>query len=809
MQRVAIARALVNNPDILLADEPTGALDTETSVQIMDILAEVARTKLVIMVTHNPELAQTYATRIIKLLDGKVIADSMPIDNGNETEIPYMMSEKQPDTWAKAGAGKNKPAQADAMNNREDSESQIQATDTNGMTKKEAKKLAKLRDKEEMKRLKALRPKHTSMKLRTALSLSLNNLMTKKGRTFLTAFAGSIGIIGIALILSMSNGVQLYIDKVQEDTLSSYPLSIQKQNIDITSFMSVMQDQKLEHEEHNDGKIYTNSIMTGFMDMLFKEVTTNNLASFKEYIDNNRSKFDGLISDIQFSYSTPMNIYRADTDKGLCRVHPDNIYETMGIKNLAGNNSSQSGMDPMSSMSSMSSMDAMGASDIWQRLLDNDELIEKQYELVTGSFPKEKDEVVLIVSDNLEVTDYTLYSLGILDSNELTEAFKAVMRGEEAQFPEPTSYTFDEIMGIEFRLLTNPMSYQKQGDIYVDMSQDEEYMKNVIDSGMLIKIVGIVKPSSDAALSSKLNGRIGYRSSLMEYLIEQVNNAEIVKEQKAHPDVDIFTGIPFDSDETATVSFTMEELEAYLMTLPEEEQQQAVDSISSMRMMGMDDAAVIDAFAQYMTKQTTDATYEGNLSKLGVSDINEPSLINIFPIDFESKDKISEIIDEYNSSKPEEERITYTDYVGLIMSSVTTIINAISYILIAFVAVSLVVSSIMIGIITNISVLERTKEIGVLRAIGASKKDIANVFNAETLIVGFSAGALGILVTELLLIPINAIICYFTEIDNIAKLPPIAALILVGISMLLTLIAGLFPSRSAARKDPVVALRSE
>lgn len=821
MQRVAIARALVNNPDILLADEPTGALDTETSVQIMDILAEVAKTRLVIMVTHNPELAQTYATRIIKLLDGKVIADSMPIDDGSAASIPYMMSEKMPDTWASAGAGKKTvptgqvQEQAAPVLQEEVDISTLSPKDAKKYLKEKSKqdkiknkqleKEEKQREKDEKKRLKQLRPKHTSMKLRTALSLSLNNLMTKKGRTFLTAFAGSIGIIGIALILSMSNGVQLYIDKVQEDTLSSYPLSIQKQNVDITSFLSVMQDQSLEVTEHNDDRIYTNSIMTGFMDMLFKEVTTNNLASFKEYIDNNRSKFDGLVSDIQYSYSTPLTVFRADTDKGLCQVHPDNLYDTMGITGMMGGGQSAG----MGSMGAMGSMDMTGSSDVWTRLLDNDELIKKQYELVSGKFPENKDEVVLIVSDNQEVTDYTLYSLGILDSNDLTEAFKAVMRGEEANFPEPKSYSFDEILDLEFRLLTNPMVYEKQNDIWVDRSTDEEYMKKVVDSGLLIKVVGIIKPSSDAALSSKLNGRIGYRSSLMEYLVDEVNNTEIVKAQMANPDVDIFTGIPFDSDESDEISFTMQDLEGYIMALPEDQRNEVISSIESMRVMGMDDDAIIEAFSQYMTKQTTDATYDGNLSILGVADIAEPSMINIFPIDFESKDKIAEIIDEYNNEKPEEERISYTDYVGLIMSSVTTIINAISYILIAFVAVSLVVSSIMIGIITNISVLERTKEIGVLRAIGASKKDIARVFNAETLIVGFSAGLLGILVTELLLLPINAIIYYFTDIDNIAQLPPVAAVILVAISMFLTLIAGLFPSRSAARKDPVVALRSE
>ncbi len=859
MQRVAIARALVNNPDILLADEPTGALDTATSVQIMEILSEVAANKLVIMVTHNPELAQTYSTRIIKLLDGKIQSDSMPVREdesvSDDTDVydfepgvwkgnePLLSTDDSLITGIKDDVASHEleklipvpePAEEEHLSNKELKRKYREEV-------KKAKKQAKQEDKEqklkekqerhsgktaekeakkaEKKILKEHRASKKSMKFFTALSLSFTNLLTKKGRTILTSFAGSIGIIGIALILSISNGVQLYIDKVQEDTLSSYPITIEKQTLNIASFMQILSDSRNGSQEHELDKIYTNTIMTDFIDAMLKEVSHNNLGAFKKYIEENPDKFKNLVSDIQYSYSTKLNIYRADTENGIFQVAPAKVFERMGMKNTGMSNGMGAGMGM--------------ETEIWTRLLDNDELLEKQYEIIAGKFPKEKDEVVLIVNDKNELVDYTLYALGIMDSDALTEAFRATLRGEEnVSFPEAKTLTYDEILSQKFRLLTNTDIYEKgtpeiytafgetdesssvipAKEVWIDRSNDEKFMKNAIDNGLLVGICGIIRPKSDAAMSSSVNGRIGYRTSLMNYLIEEVNSSEIVKEQKADPETDVFTGLKFVNDTTfkadtgSTAALPdVGEFEAYLESLPESERLAAKEALLASNQSYTD----VGQFTSQYALRYSDTTYEDNLKKMGVSDPAEPSAINIFPINFESKDMIAEIVADYNDNLSEDERLTYTDYVGLIMSSVTTIIDVISYILISFVAISLVVSSVMIGIITNISVLERTKEIGILRAVGASKRDIARVFNAETLIIGFSAGALGILITKLLLIPINAIIYHFTDISNIAKLPDIAALILVGISMLLTFTAGIFPAMSAARKDPVEALRSE
>ncbi len=739
MQRVAIARALVNDPEILLADEPTGALDTATSAQIMDILSQIAEDRLVVMVTHNPELAQIYSTRIIKLLDGQIVSDTMPV---SEEELRAELEEYE----------KERPV------------------DKKG-------------------RKKALPPK-TSMSLMTALSLSLNNLMTKKARTFLTAFAGSIGIIGIALILSLSNGVQQYIDKVQEDTLSSYPITLEHSTVDMTSFMSSMMKKQGEVSEHEDGRIYTNQVMTGFMEVMVNEVSTNNLQDFKHYIEANKEKFEALTTDISYGYSTQMNIYSAEVgEKGVVQVNPGKVFESMGMQN--------GGFARMSFVNT----------EVWQRLIDNEDLLEQQYTVAYGRMPQNYDEVVLIIGGNNEVTDYTLYSLGVLDSKELGEIFSGMIRGEEVEWPEPQSYSYEEICGLEFKLLLNTDYYEKKDDTWVDRSNDEVYMTGKINDAETIRIVGILKSDSEAAKNG-MAGTIGYRDDLMRHLIERVNESEIVREQLADPDTDVFTGISFEQDDEETV-VTWDMINAYIASLPEEEQAQTNASIAQMREYGMSDDRILAAFATVFEKASTDATYDGNLRKLGVSDLDDPSTINLFPRDFRSKDELAELIDEYNSARDEDEQITYTDYVGLIMSSVTTIINAISYILIAFVAISLVVSSIMIGIITYISVLERTKEIGILRAIGASKKDISRVFNAETLIVGFTAGVLGIVISFMLLIPINSIIYRITDISGLAVLPYAGALILILISMLLTFIAGLFPSRIAAKKDPVEALRTE
>lgn len=735
MQRVAIARALVNDPDILLADEPTGALDSETSTAIMEILKEISKDKLIVMVTHNPELAEQYSNRIIRLLDGQVISDSKP----------YEISEE------------------DLKKLEEEA--------------KEAKKVKK-----------------TSMSFITALSLSLNNLMTKKGRTFLTSFAGSIGIIGIALILSLSNGVQAYIDRVQAETLSSYPLQIDRQTVNYSDMFTSTGGSPESVAEREEDKIYSNDVMYGMMNTMMSQVITNNLKDFKTFLEDENDGIGEYVSDIQYRYETPLNLYRADTSNGLIKVNPttlfEDMYAAMGIDfSMSDNaNSVYSGM--------MSSMGVFGM------MLDNDELLESQYDIVAGRMPTEYNEVVFIVDEDNGVTDVALYALGLKDFTEIEEMLDKAMRGEpiEKNEIEQVSFTYDEILNIEFKLMLNSDYFEKQGDLWVDKTEDEVYISSKLADCETIKIVGIVKPSEDSVATSTA-GVIGYKSSLMDTLITRVNESEVVKAQLANPDMDIFTGLSFEQQ-----ALTEESLNAYLETLPEDQRAEISGYIEMMKQQGMSMDEILKAFESTMT---TTSTYDGNLKKLGVADLSNPVSILIYPKDFESKDAIVAKIDSYNDGAGEGNEIVYTDMVGLMMSSVTTIINAISYILIAFVAISLVVSSIMIGIITYISVLERTKEIGILRAIGASKKDISRVFNAETLIVGFCAGAIGIGVTLLLNIPINMIVVHLTDINGLAKLPPLGGVILVLISMLLTFIAGLLPSRVAAKKDPVIALRSE
>jgi putative ABC transport system permease protein len=747
MQRVAIARALVNNPDILLADEPTGALDSETSVQIMEILKEISKDRLIVMVTHNPELAQKYSSRIVRLLDGQIIDDTDPYNPNVIRTVP---------------------------------------------DKAERKKRSKAHK--------------TSMSFFTALSLSLNNLMTKKTRTFMTAFAGSIGIIGIALIMSLSNGVQSYITKVEEDTLSSYPLTIEEKTVDLGSLISSFADKSDDDTaDHALDKVYSFNIMTNFMDVMMSEVTSNNLTKFKEFLESPESGINDVSTAIQYTYSTPLNIYNSDTSNGLIKVNPNTLLETMGFKNMTPSNSSL----PMSGMGT-SGMGSMGGMDVWKELLDNDELLAKQYKVLAGKIPEKYDEVAIVVNEKNEISDYTLYSLGLKDSDELKQMIKDMNAGKDVTASEQTSYTYDELLSLSFKLLVNTDYFEKKGDIWEDKSSDDVYIANKLASAPEIKVVGILRPDSDS-IASQSNGFVGYRSDLMKYLVEEVNNSEIVKQQKDNPDVDVFTGIAFKTnEEKEEPAYTMEYIQSYIASLPSDEQAEYNGYIQQMYANGMTDEQIIELFAEKMRPETTDATYDGNLSLMGVADINKPSAISIYPKDFKSKDVITDIIKDYNSKNPDDkDDITYTDYIGLLMSSVTTIINAISYILIAFVAISLVVSSIMIGIITYISVLERTKEIGILRAIGASKKDISRVFNAETLIVGFVAGAIGIGITLLLTIPINSIILSLTDISGIAVLPWMGGVILVIISMVLTFIAGLIPSRIAAKKDPVVALRSE
>lgn len=720
MQRVAIARALVNNPKILLADEPTGALDSETSVQIMELLKEIARDRLVIMVTHNPELADKYSTRTVNLLDGKITGDTNPYE----------------------------PSEND----------------------KSSKKVKK-----------------PSMSWLTAFSLSLNNLLTKKARTILTAFAGSIGIIGIALILSLSSGVNAYINRVEEDTLSSYPITIEQSGTNIGDIISELMESNKPRDDRDENKIYSNNIMTDMMTSMINGSSANNLKLFKEYIESGNSDIKDYCSDIKYSYKTTLNIY---TPEGY-QVNPSNIFEDLGFSR--GNN-------PYVSSTSFNN------TDVWQELLDNKELLEKQYKVLAGNMPQNSNEVVVIVDKNNQISDYTLYCLGLKDSEELKEMIKKAENGEKLEKPTDTSYTFDQILNLRFKILLNT-DYYKQNELgnWDDMSEDELYIHDMLEKSREIKVVGILKAESNSASNTASSGSVGYLSSLMTELIAEINEAPIVKAQKENPDTDIITGFPFATDK----EYTMDDLNAYIATLPTVAQEQFNGYIASMRAENMTDKQIVSKFESYLKAGLSSATYEDNCQKLGISDISDPSRISIYPKDFNSKESISDIIEEYNKGVKEKDRINYTDYIGLMLSSVTTIINAISYILIAFVSISLVVSSIMIGIITYISVLERTKEIGILRAMGASKRDISNVFNAETIIIGLFAGGIGIGVTLLLLIPINAIIEIITGITGLAVLPTVGGIILVIISVFLTFIAGLIPSRMAAKKDPVIALRTE
>ena len=721
MQRVAIARALVNNPDIILADEPTGALDTKTSVQVMEILKKISKDKLIIMVTHNPELAEKYSSRIIKILDGKITDDSDPIEHQKE--------EKQPDT----------------------------------------------------------KKRRTSMKFLTALRLSLNNLMTKKGRTILTSFAGSIGIIGIALILAISTGVQNYINKVEEDTLSSYPITIEESTVDMSSLMQSMSGENTDNTENKEeGKAYSADIMNDMITTLSNKKQSNNLKELKKYLDDGDNEITKNSNSIKYGYDININLYRANTDDGIVRVNPSTVMNAFGMGDMieAQNNSA---------MSSVFGSSMMTNTDICFEMLDNQQLLESQYDLVKGNWPKQYNEVVLVLKEDGRIDDYTLYSLGLKDQSELKDKWKAVENGEKLdENQESTSYSYDDLLNLQFKLLLNSDYYQKQNGLWVNKEDDNNYLKEKINNAETIKIVGIIKQNEQSAVSTSVTSGIGYTKQLKEYVVEKSNDAQIVKEQKENKDVNVFSGLKFPTDEDTS---TMENLTA--------EQRMAMSKLSS------------EEIAQMMETYSAnkDSSYEKNLQKLGAVDIDTPTSISIYPKDFEAKDKISDAIEEYNQKQrdegKEENTISYTDIVGTMMKSVSQIINTISYVLIAFVAISLVVSSIMIGIITYISVLERTKEIGILRAIGASKKDISRVFNAETLIIGLISGLIGIGITVLLTLPINSMIYAVTGVKVVTAVPFKAGVVLVLISMFLTIIAGLIPAKIASKKDPVIALRTE
>ena len=836
MQRVAIARALINDPDILLADEPTGALDSETSVQIMELLQEIAKEKLVVMVTHNAELAERYSTRIVRLLDGQITGDTNPFDPDG-AEPP------------REDIGKPKP----------------------------------------------------SMSFLTALSLSFNNLRTKKARTILTAFAGSIGIIGIALILSLSNGIQTYINQVQEDTLSTYPLTIESEAADLSSMIEAMTGAASDSEEHDRDAVYSNVILYDLMDSLMSmDTETNDLKSFKEFLDENGGGIEEFTSAIQYVYDPNFDIYTQDTD--------GNVVKSDVVELLNNLISGMYGGDFSSYFDTMG--DFYSSFETWEEMLpgENGELINQtlldQYDVIYGSWPQNYNEVVLIVDQNNEVSDLVLYTLGLRTEDELTSSLEAYMNGETVD-ADVQSWSYEDLCGMTFKLVGyyDKYVYDSTTGTYTDVSGTDaglDYLYENDDVGVTLKISGIVRQNADA-VAGMMSGAIGYTSALTDYVIADAEESDIISDQLANPDTDVILGLPFatgEEEEPALDEIKTEvdgyissldtagqaELYTSLATTPTDDYLDAAvtqaisgltrEDIEGMMLsgyaeeMGVDEDAVRDYVSQMddetlmsyveemareaiseqyaeaaqqqlsalsqqqlamalgmmqlsdwqyryvydelMPASYSESTYEQNLKTLGYVDMASPDSINLYATTFSDKDEIARIIDEYNASADEEQQISYTDYVAILMSSISTIIDAISYVLIAFVAISLVVSSIMIGIITYISVLERTKEIGILRAIGASKRDVSNVFNAETLIEGLAAGLIGIGLTLVLNIPINAIVQNLTGIESLRSILPAAgAVILVVISMLLTFIAGLIPSRFAAKRDPVEALRTE
>ena len=826
MQRVAIARALVNDPDILLADEPTGALDSDTSVQIMNILKEISEDKLIIMVTHNPDLAEAYASRIIRIKDGLIVGDSMPYDSGRE---------EQP----QAEPGKKK----------------------------------------------------TSMSFFTALALSTNNLLTKKARTILTAFAGSIGIIGIALIMSLSNGIQNYIDKVQEDTLSSYPVTIQAESYDMSGMMTSLMGVHSEAEEnkHENDAVYSSTILYDMMNsMISADKEVNNLKPFKEFLETD-PEIGQYISSVQYSYDLDMNLYARDVD--------DNIVKTDITELLQNAMSLTFGGDYSSYFSTFGQY--YSVADAWQEMLpgENGELInpllKSQYDLIYGHWPENYDEVVLVVNKNNEVSDLVLYALGLKSNSALADDMQAFMDQENLN-TELESWSYEDICSRIVRYIypADQYSYDEETGEYVDLADEELGLRTLYNNGMDVKISGIIRQDEDA-VSGMMSGSIGYTHALVEHVVNEAKNKDLVKRQLEDTTHDVFTGLPFldNSDEAFSNSRKTEAAKDYIaaasdeeladvyvkyMSVPEDDYvQDLIDEqmadmtrsdiedmvlkyypeYSSM-LSKMDDDTLFDYVGQMIGEQVkqqyaaqmeamyrnlpddkladefellaledddylwiynnamppvySDSTLKDNLKKLGYVDLDSPSIINIYVSTFEDKDSIADAIERYNDSVSDDDQISYTDYVALLMSSITTIINVISYVLIAFVAISLVVSSIMIGIITYISVLERTKEIGILRAIGASKKDVSRVFNAETFIIGLAAGLIGIFMTVLLNIPINIIVHDLTGIMSLkSELPMVGGAALVLISVGLTFIAGLIPSSLAAKKDPVEALRTE
>lgn len=709
MQRVAIARAIVNNPDIILADEPTGALDSATSVQIMEILKEISKDKLVIMVTHNPQLADEYSSRIIRLKDGSLVSDSNPF---NEQEMNVDMSVL----------------------------------------------------------------KRPGMSFKMACSLSLNNLMTKKARTFLTSFAGSIGIIGIALIMSLSHGMQSYIDQMENDTMASYPIEIQANSSDMSTLMTTMMGMKKKTEEHKDSKIYSRPYVEDVLESLSSS-KKNNLSAFKSYIESSKGKeFRKTAKAIEYDYNLNLQVYNENADSGLVQVSPNGLLDKLGMS------------DMMSIQSQFMDSSAMTNDQVWLSLPESKKLRDDEYQLVEGKWPTNYNEVVLEVDENNEITDYALYSLGLLDQDELVKNYQKILNGETDKISKTNlkSYSVDDILNLKFRLVLNSDLYQKVNGLWINQSENESYMKDVVSKSPEIKVVGIIKPS-DSTVSQPTMGGVYYTKAMEEYVTSKTENAQIVIEQKTNPNINIFTQAEFASGQKMSMSNLTNEQMMQLSSMSQEELMNYMNTYN----------------------ENINATYDSNLTKLGVVDYSNPTKISLYASSFDGKEKLSDLITSYNKKQTKSNVITYNDFIGTMLSSVTSVVNIISYVLIAFVSVSLIVSSIMIGIITYISVLERTKEIGILRSIGASKKDITRVFNAETFIIGLISGVLGILITLVLNIPICMVVENMTGVSHIAKLPVNGAVFLIFIDLVLTILAGLIPSKIASKKDPVEALRSE
>lgn len=709
MQRVAIARAIVNNPDIILADEPTGALDSATSVQIMEILKEISKDKLVIMVTHNPQLADEYSSRIIRLKDGSLVSDSNPF---NEQEMNV---------------------------------------DTSVL-------------------------KRTGMSFKMACSLSLNNLMTKKARTFLTSFAGSIGIIGIALIMSLSHGMQSYIDQMENDTMASYPIEIQANSSDMSTLMTTMMGMKKKTEEHTDSKIYSRPYVEDVLESLSSS-KKNNLSAFKSYIESSKGKeFRKTAKAIEYDYNLNLQVYNENTDSGLVQVSPNGLLDKLGMS------------DMMSIQSQFMDSSAMTNDQVWLSLPESKKLRDDEYQLVEGKWPTNYNEVALEVDENNEITDYALYSLGLLDQDELVKNYQKILNGETDKISKTNleSYSVDDILNLKFRLVLNSDLYQKVNGLWINQSENELYMKDVVSKSPEIKVVGIIKPS-ESTVSQPTMGGVYYTKAMEEYVTSKTENAQIVKEQKTNPNINIFTQTEFASGQKMSMSNLTNEQMMQLSSMSQEELMNYMNTYN----------------------ENINATYDSNLTKLGVVDYSNPTKISLYASSFDGKEKLGDLITSYNKKQTKSNVITYNDFIGTMLSSVTSVVNIISYVLIAFVSVSLIVSSIMIGIITYISVLERTKEIGILRSIGASKKDITRVFNAETFIIGLISGVLGILITLVLNVPISVVVENMTGVSHIAKLPVNGAVFLIFIDLVLTILAGLIPSKIASKKDPVEALRSE